>query len=47
MAYIPVEGKHWPWFLGFVRDAGWRVERRKNIHNYEVRSFETSPASSE
>jgi hypothetical protein len=37
---IPVDRDLWPWFLAFVRDAKWKVAHRKNIHAYEVRSFE-------
>ncbi len=39
MGYIPVEQSHWTWFLGFVRGKTWKVARRKNIYNYEIRSF--------
>jgi hypothetical protein len=46
MGYIPVEQEHWSWFLAFVRDGGWKVARRKNIHDYEVRSFEDAAAKS-
>jgi hypothetical protein len=37
---IPVDPDLWPWFLAFVRDPKWKVAHRKNIHAYEVRSFE-------
>lgn len=39
MGYIPIEKDHWPWFLAFARDGDWRVARRKNIQEYEVRMF--------
>jgi hypothetical protein len=36
MGYIPVEEDYWTCYLGFQRDAEWRVQRRKGIHEYEV-----------
>ena len=40
MAYLPVEHDHWPWFLAFVRNGDWKINRRKDIHQNEVRLFE-------
>ena len=40
MGYIPVEDDCWTWFLSLIRDGSWKVSRRKNIHAYEIRSFE-------
>jgi hypothetical protein len=44
MAYIPVEQDHRPWFLAFTRASGWKVAHRKDIHSYEVRSFQEAAA---
>ena len=42
MCYMPIERKIWTWYLSFVRDGGWRINRRKLIHEYEVRLFQSS-----
>lgn len=43
MAYIPVPDQElWPWYLAFVRDGDWKIDRRKGIHPYEIRAFEGS-----
>lgn len=39
MGYMPIEQEHWQWFLSFRHDEEWKIVRRKNIHEYEVRSF--------
>jgi hypothetical protein len=46
MGYIPVEDDIWPWFLAFVRQDGWRIARRKSIHEYEVRLFQSAGVES-
>ena len=46
MGYIPVEDDIWPWFLAFVRQDGWQVARRKSIHEYEVRFFQSAAEES-
>jgi hypothetical protein len=40
MAYLPVEQDYWLWFLALVRDGEWKISRRKDIHENEVRLFE-------
>lgn len=42
MGYIPIDEDLWPWFLAFVREDGWRIARRKSIHEYEVCSFQAA-----
>lgn len=44
MGYIPVtkEGEHWAWYLSLERKKDWKIVRRKNIHEYELRKFEES-----
>lgn len=43
MGYLPVEQDYWKWFVSLIRgSASWKVNRLKNIHDYEVRSFENA-----
>lgn len=44
MGYLPVEQEYWCWFLSFRRDGEWKIARRKNIHEYEVRMFDQAVA---
>jgi hypothetical protein len=40
MAYIPIDDEDWAWYLSLVRDRGWRIAKRNNIQEFEIRSLE-------
>ena len=37
---LSLDREHWAWFLGFGREAGWKVARCRNIQTHEVRMLE-------
>lgn len=39
MGYLPVEGEYWRWYVSFDLRDSWTISRRKEIHEYELRSF--------